>query len=192
MRMAASAGGAATLLYDTFTDPDGTLLTNHAPDIDLAGNGWEELGGSSIINNNAAVKVGGGLGIGVNVGAADVTITCDVTVSNATNNPHGVIFRAVDANNMWWLVYDAGPGAAAINLLEINAGTLTARDSVTETLTDGTYAFKIVASGSLITCYVNDVEKVSFSSAFLAAATRHGLRPANTPARFDNLLVVAL
>jgi len=42
-------------VYDTFTDPDGTLLESHTPDIDQSGAGWKVISGVAsgfVINNN--------------------------------------------------------------------------------------------------------------------------------------------
>lgn len=36
--------GEVTIFYDTFTDPDGTDITSHVPEIDRSGSGWTKSG----------------------------------------------------------------------------------------------------------------------------------------------------
>lgn len=196
MRMAASStggGGPATLLWDTFTEASGVpQLTAHTPDINPGGNAWLNVTGRLVIvaTIDKVVVDSPGVGTAIDIEASDVTMTCEVTVANGNTNPHGLIYRVQDSNNYWFAGY-RGNSSQATRIDEINAGVRTTRSSTSETLADGTYTFKVVLSGNDMTFYVDDVQKASYSSSFLATATIFGMQPSNTLAQYDDLLITA-
>lgn len=177
------------LSRDTFTDSDGTLITNHTPDdgpawsvVSIANIG-DDLGDPDIQNNQLRFtgepltegSTADGDAIIVDVGQADVTITVDWTPAVGVDNRNSVVMRYVDADNFW--MFNVREPNADMNLFEKSSGTTTARDTATKTWTEGqTYALKVVLSGTSITCYVDDVEVLSYASATAhETETKHGV-----------------
>lgn len=186
-----SATTSALLILDEFVEGSNTLLTAHAiAPTNLPGNAYVNLGGSMIViaSTDKAIINSPGVGTVTDVEVADVTITCRVTISNANNNPHGLVFRAQDASNYWFAGY-RGNSSQSARITEVNAGVSTIRSETAGIIANGTYTFKVVLSGNNMSFYIDDVLKASHSSAFLAAATLHGFQPSNTTADYDDWTV---
>lgn len=193
--LAAAVAAAVLLIHDQFTAADGTAISGRTPSpVNVPGNNWAAALGTAVwtIQGNKASKTGGGghnLMV-VSAADADVTITADVTVVNSAER-QGVGLRATDVNNFWGVTWR---NTNVVELVERNGGTLTVRASAALTLTPGsTYEFKVIASGSTITGYVNGVQYVTYGSATLnQTTTNHGLYAGSTGLpTWDNFKVFA-
>ncbi len=179
----------ATLLSDTFTGTDGTLLTAHTMDV---GAGWtnQTITTYKIASNKATFNSGGG-GQGETVadaGAADVTITCDHVVGSGGDA--GVVFNDQDTNNYWllaanttWILYKQISGSFTS---VATGGTITAGVS---------YAVSITTAGDTVTVLIDGSAPFSAYTAAsrpLKTATKVGIRNfAATTNTWDNFLVTS-
>lgn len=184
----------ATLLQDSFTDTTGTALSSHTMN---TGGGWTTSGTWTVQSNTAKNSADSGdVQAWADAGQADVTYTVDYTIPASGSWNGGVIANVSDANNYWLFdVNDGGVGGVYL-LYEKNGGSYTQRASLNESLTRGTpVTLKVVTSGDTITCYVNNVQKLTYTvgSRPFKTATKFGFRRASaggaTPT-WDNFLVV--
>jgi hypothetical protein len=183
------------LVYDTFTDANGTALTAHTPDKRPGLNAWQSLQGTWEIQSNRA-KLTATAGDQQNVavidaGDADATVEADLITGAGTNA--GLIANCVDNDNYW--VYIVASDGSCF-LYERTGGGFNLRDNDTFVYSSGnTYALKIVTNGDAIDCYIDNVLKLSYSASGRAhkTATKHGLRTFGTDATsaFDNFSVAA-
>ena len=91
------------LVQDTFTGTPGTLLTAHAPDVNVTGNAWTLNGGAPTPTLVAGGGVGvtsgpGHLQVTINSGVADIAMGIDYRVG-AGPGMGALVFRLTDANN---------------------------------------------------------------------------------------------
>jgi hypothetical protein len=172
---AAAEAGPTTLISDTFTDTDATALASHtiAP-TNTPATSWSALGGSFTIQSNLASNTtpsGGVTDAVVDAGDADVTITAIVRRSGAADC--GIIARATDVNN--YLLLDLLL-AGTVKLYRKEAGSYNELASVAQTFSvDTDYTLKFVVSGTALTGYVDDVEKVTATSSFNQTEDKHGI-----------------
>lgn len=186
-------GGLRPLLFDTFTDPNGTTLTAHTMDI---GPGWAVTAGTDAnvtIQANRAFCGSATVEVRTaDAGAADVTITGTLNVAGTSASIlAALVGRCTDGNNFWQLaLYNDG-----FYLFEVNAGVVTQRGFVAKVWTANTdYAFSWTMVGNDHTCTVDGGSTITFSSAVHAAATRHGIRLISDSIlaqRLDTFLVYA-
>ncbi|MFQ5783622.1 MAG: hypothetical protein ACE5H8_02210 [Alphaproteobacteria bacterium] len=179
----------ATKLQDAFTDANGTSLDLHTMDV---GAGWLEHNGDFDIQGNEANAVIQELHVATaDAGVADCTLDVDVKhPASADQQTNGFVFRFSDTNNLWLLVLNPFDTVDELQLYDKQAGTFTLRASASFVHTTGVfYALQAVLSGNSITGTVNGGSTVSFTSAFNATATRHGIRGnATAGVRWDNFL----
>lgn len=195
---AATAGGATTLILDQFADADGTALTAHAiAPTNVPGASWAANNGTWTIQGNQATS--GVLGAGdynvatADSGQADVTVTCDITTAGSGAYAPEIVGRLTDASNYWRVEIEST--TQVLRIQEYNAGSGTTRASVSlTTVNGGTYALKVVFSGTGITASVG-ATTCNWTSSFNQTATRHGVgeftnngTPYNT-CLFDNFKV---
>lgn len=184
-----------TLLFDLFTGTTGTPLASHTMDV---GSGWT-TSGTWTIQSNAAQNTGtdGDTVVYADAGQADVTYTCDYTRGGSAWNG-GLAFNFQDTSNFW--LFDINRVAAFgtnfnLILYEKNGGSYTQR-AADASLADSASAMglKVVTAGDAISCYVDNVLKLSYSvgSRPFKTATKFGFRRDSaggvTPT-WDNFLV---
>ncbi len=189
---------AAYLVYDTFTDTNGTALSDHTPDKRPSSNAWASLRGTWQVQSNRG-KLTTSVGDGQNVividaGDADVTVEAQLVTGAAGDADSGVIVNAVDVDNYWLFTLLAGGSCV---LYEHTAGGFTARGGAGAfAWTAGnTYAVEVVTSGDSIDCFIDGAAKQSYSVGGRPhkTATKHGIRTYLTDANsaFDNFSVAA-
>lgn len=159
------------LLYDTFTDTNGTSLAAHTMNV---GGGWTAHSGTwTIEGNEAACTLVDESQATADAGQADVEVSCDITTGAGGTFP-GIAARWVDANNYWLgLVNDSQD---IIQLYERSGGTYTERAAAVLSVAPGTtYTAVLRCSGDLIEFTVGG-QTASYSSSSHNTATRCGMR----------------
>ena len=121
-------------VFDTFVDPNGTLLTAHTMP---AGAGWNlgEHDQPAVIEGNNATFVNSSLFSNniawTDTGLADATVSLTGFLSNVGGHAYNLflVFRYVDDNNYWYVNYaGSGNGVPGLVLNEISGGVTTQRD----------------------------------------------------------------
>lgn len=166
----------ATLLQDTFTDVDGTLLTAHTMNV---GGGWTAVNGTwTIQSNTALVLIPTANSIATaDAGQADITLTLSLIVPNTADYAVGAVVRTSDANTGWIAVIERDGGTPYLAIFERTAGTNTLRASVNApSATNSTVTITVVTSGSTITASLSTGETCNYASATSnQTVTKHGL-----------------
>src|SRR5436305_649036 len=163
---AGSAGSAAVLANDTFTDVVNTDLVSHT--MSPVGQGWQEnAAGGYLINNSnqaAAQGVAGYVSAQTQTNHSSVTVTADINFSGNTGNDLGLQLRYVDDSNFWALLIDMANGN--FELLETVAGVDTVRATTTfNPAPSTTYGLKAVCSGDVISGFIDGGNSISYNSA---------------------------
>ena len=179
--------GISVLLFDSFTDVNGTGLAAHAMNV---GGGWTVLSGSYTIQGN---KARGGTAATQNFAVANAGQK-DVAVSAVGNTPTnaqrmGLLARVTDVNNFWWFYFDTN--ANSIYVYERVAGVDTARASAAQAYASNTdFALQVNVSGTRITATVNGGNVISFASMSTGlSATKHGIDTYDVGGTLDNFQV---
>lgn len=175
----------ATVLSDDFSDANGTDLHGKALDV----------GGTWTVQNGA-MDVQGGLannasGLGASYATADAG-TGDGQIECVVNGVAGsfvaILFRWADASNYWLARADID--GDLYELVEVNGGAATVRDSEAHTFNDATnYRLVVTLSGTSITCSVPGAPDLTFTSSFNETETEHGLYSGATGDTFNNFLM---
>lgn len=179
LRLRALSAGGPLLLFDPFTDADGTALASHTMQL---GGGWTvAAGGAWDINGNRArlVKTAASRDFAwANAGKADVAARVVVRAGVGGNTP-GLALRISDANNGW--LVRIHPTGSTFSIFERNGGVFTERAVTTVATSAGTdYVIRAVARGPVITATVNGGNQISYASATLnQTATTHGIHDLN-------------
>jgi hypothetical protein len=177
------------LFYDTFTEGDNRILSNHTPDINIPGNPWVERQQSIQIDAdtfvNARTWSSGQLAVSTtDLEDSDVIITWDGVgaVAGSAWAWTGVCFRYTDLSNYFYArpVADSG-GAWAWHIYEntAHAGDGTSRASDTG-ITSGevglAYSGKVTLSGDDIRFeVVSEGIDISYNTSVRNTVTTHGL-----------------
>lgn len=175
----------STLLSDTFTDTNGTLLTAHTMDV---GGGWTQDGtatGAMTIQSNQCFPEATGVQgvVHADAGATDYTATMDLIIASGFTADfqvnQGFVFRYVDADH-YWLARVTGSinSAQTLDIYENNSGfTLQAQQGFTVNPWAGhTYGLTLVVSGTTATLTMAGVDDVTYGSMGTSlSATRVGL-----------------
>ncbi len=175
--------GRATILpllvYDTFTEADGTPVPDHTPDVNLTGAGWVFIGGSPSLTPTPTLRGGrassvpgpGHSQLVIDCGTPDVVLATDVRMGARALMQ--VIVRLTDADHYlmvqaYWgeglRVYRREP--AAWVLLAAGAIPVNAHES---------HHLEVRASGRAIDALWDGVPIVRAVDAVQQLATRHGL-----------------
>jgi len=192
--------GVETLVHDTFTGANGTAITAHTPDINTPGNSWANMKiattdvgvAANTIQTNKAKLGPDNHGVVIDCGQTDVTVTVDWTPAASVANRNSVVVRYSSNGNEW--IFNVREENGDMQLTEVNANVSSVRAGpLAFAWAEGTtYALKVVCSGNTITCYVNEVQKLQYTSAtFNNNATKYGIcrNSGNDASRFDNLKV---
>lgn len=183
-------------VFDIFTDPDNTLLTDHAPDIDEEGGGWV-LGQTAvweIVGNQAIWESGNGApgNVLIDSGLADCIITCDIETGTVVAVGLTVRASAGNDNIEIWLNRSSDTCTLHTNTNGSRSGIL-ATNSIT--IDDDTeYALKVTLDGTSIKVEIDDVEQFTYTTSFNLTDTLHGLMQWNIGATsyWDDFRVDAL
>jgi len=183
-----TAAGAGPLIYDTFTDTNGTALTAHTPDIVPGGSSYAMHNGALEIQSNK-LQLPSGTNTAyanINSGASDVTVSVDyVSGQIATNDLCYQFGRYTDATHYWYTTFGKSAGVAYWTLRERNGG-VSVRATGSPSFADNTlYVVQTVFSGTSITSYV-DAASISYSSSFNQNATYVGPGAGNLGAITNN------
>jgi len=175
-----------TLFRDYFTDSDGTLLPDHTPDYDAAGNGYTVQRGTWRITSNLAYLAASGGNHNVvvsDVGESDVLI--EVTLTTIDQYP-SIVIRSSDAdNNFLWQARGDG-----YYLYKREAATSLELGSWTGAVPANGDVIKVDCTGTSIRCYVGGVKRLTVTNAFNLTVTKHGLSSfINTVNRYNNLTI---
>jgi hypothetical protein len=166
-------GGRRYLLLDNFVDADGTNLTAHSMNV---GPGWAALNGSSytIQSNRARSNDTNDNEMAADAGRSDVTVSMIVNLMTSTRSA-GILFRGNTNASAW--IFIIGNNATDLQLWEITAGpTFTQRGSYAVSLAANTdYTLAVVLSGPSISCRIDGVERIVFSSASMQGQTKFGM-----------------
>lgn len=178
-------GGISQIFYDSFTGNNNTNIASRLPDI---GNNWVANVGLATIQSNKAK--GGGTGntnYSAEMNAADCTLQVDLDINTGESVFLGFSFRVTDSANRWIAIRDIAGGLWAIYSIASGASTL--RTSLSEAAS-GLKVISLVLSGNNITFKVDGIEKLTYSSSYLATNTKHGIQfGASTLSTFDNFTV---
>lgn len=171
----AGAAVAGSLIYDTFTDADGTLLSAHTPDV---GGPWTTITGyviSRIVGNRA-----GSNGADTQT-AAIATLVADCTLSwvthtftvSSTSVAAGIIVRAVNSGSLWRIGLLMGS-----NLLVIQENSTVRASAALSYVSNTDYVMTATLAGATITasCSSPAVATCTYNSATVNQATvTHGV-----------------
>lgn len=182
------------LIYDTFTDSNGTSLDAHdsntsGPDNqDIDSLTGVEQSGDWDIQSNRANPDGAGIHTW-DMGKADVF--ADLVVNGGAAGNPGLLLRFTDTSNYWYLQADRVNNQ--LELHEVDATVDTVRATAGVVINDSTdYTLRVICEGKTIKGFINGVNLVSYASAALnEGATRHGLFADDAACEFDNFLVFA-
>jgi hypothetical protein len=190
--MASGGGstGVVTLISDTFTDTNATALASHviAPTNTPAASWTVDVGAITISSNKAIATENSRSSADAGIADGSVSASMQMT-SNGTDSSMGVAGRVTDASNLWVArLYNGN-----FDLVEVNAGVFTARDTDAFAHAANTdYLIKIVFNGTSITATVDGGTTLTYTSSFSQAATKHGLYlygDSGATARADNFTV---
>lgn len=182
------------LVYDSFTDDDATGVTDHAPEKDSEGGGYQDgIGaGEFTITSNQVYLAGGAAGYNtdwIDAGVADCTINCDIKIGLAVAN--GLIVRASAGNDNLEIILDAANDRVRLysNTNGVRAELKTEVGIVLDTTS--TYAVKVVLSGTAVEVFIDGVSKLTHNTAHNQADTGVGFWQwdASNTGRWDNLTV---
>lgn len=115
-------------------------------------------------------------------GHADVSVTAVLTGIPAGRTACGIVARATDDQNFWWLVLEDDAGTGQVWIVERNAGANVVRASAVATIT-GDHSLTLTCSGNELRGFLDGVQVVQYLSAtFNNTATRFGLAEFNNGA----------
>ncbi len=177
MGRGARRSGATTLIYDSFADSDGTSLHAHAPDYNAPGGSWSETDISGTpdfdIQSNQAHYGAAANAMGfaaIPTGVANFIISCLVRTDPLNDSTPGLVLRASDAANLWFVTINTASDLFAI--VEVNNSTQTTRASASVPLgLDEAHTVLVAASGPNILARLDGKNEISYNAAALNQAT---------------------
>lgn len=184
------------LLYDTFTDPDGTPIANHVPEIRPKGALW--LPSTNIIINSGAfsAKTNTGSQSAIDVGKSAYTITGIINLIQkpASGTIAFIIVRFIETFRRYQFAFDCATNDILIR--ENNGGgAVTKATGAGNPFTDGqSYSFTVTVTTSNLFGVING-GSVSYDSTLFNSITSIALPATNTASTKhsgDNLKVMAL
>lgn len=169
---------------DNFNRADSTTALGAASD---GGGSWTAHGTSVWgISSNRAYGVSGGQGVAT-LEASTGEVQADAVIP-VVGTDYGMVIRLNDNDNYWllalfatlWVIYRKESGGFN-NVGQANV-TLANGDTV-----------RFEGSGTAIKAYQNGVQKISVTSSFNQAMTKHGLRSnGDSTARWDDFVITDL
>lgn len=185
---------SAYKVYDTFTDTNATGVTDHTPEKDSEGGGYQDgIGaGEFTITSNKAYLANGAAGYNtdwIDSGLADCTINCNIKIGSTVAN--GLIVRASAGNDNLEVILDAANDRVRL-YSNTNGSRAELKTETGVTLdTTSTYAVKVVLSGTSVELFIDSVSKLSHTTSHNQTDTGVGFWQwnANTTGRWDDLTV---
>lgn len=175
---------------DNFTGANGTAVTSSTPE---TGPAWELIAGSGDFTIQSNRLRGNDINLiaaaAQNVGESDVT--CTLTIRFETNvtgtiRMAGVLLRAQDANNFWYVVVDCINNLFLIGQ-RTGVSTFTTRASTAFTPSPDTdYVIEVVADGATISATLDGGNAINYASATAQLyRCRHGVFSYDQAANFN-------
>ena len=191
----AVAKAVGIVVYDTFTDTDAVLLSNHTPEICPSGSTWG--GGAAtnltIITTNAACSpdwYSTSMGCGIDTGLVNCKITATVKAygynSNFNYRNSGIRVRCNSAadseisDSSTWYGIVVNSHSDKFQIIEKASGNSYTVLSETSVTMDSETSYTLVAtvSGTTITATLDGANEISYSSASVnSSSTIHGVKP---------------
>lgn len=189
MRMAAAGAGGGVLLYDTFTDTDGTAIGSHSPDINTAGNSYTDVLATCVIQSNQATCDDSGNIVSIDIGIdGGFTATVEYTVNLVSHG--GFCFRISSASAYIVIGNDNG-GANFIIGYRTGGGLINVASTPFAFSPGATYTIVVTVDGaSGITATIDGGNEISGTAAVLTGNNTVGWK-GRSGATFDNLEVTA-
>lgn len=179
--------GDQTSITDTFTRADSASSMGETE----AGNAtWQTNGAVWGISSNKAYRVSGSGIVLVNAGVNDVDVSVTIDTYDGVTNEMGIYFRALLNGTAWMRIIRSG--TSFILQKRVSGTTTTIINLVGQTFANGD-VFRVVASDSIIRCYLNGVLKISVSNPHNFNNTYHGFGygTTQTAGRFDGFTLVS-
>ena len=184
----------AHILYDSFTDINGTLIEDHTPERIVGASAWSQSSGHMIIQDNClTMDTTGNLSAEIDPGVSEFRIDALVH-TGITSGLYGWGFQLnlIDVDNYWWLMVLP----TEMRIYERTAGSFTLHASQAVSLVqDQDYFTRAVTRGDTIRFRVAD-DEISYTASPNPhkAATLIALqvRTANTATAFTRFKWVKL
>jgi hypothetical protein len=190
---------------DTFSGANGTILSNHTPDVDQVGNGWavvkdafhapDPSGGVELFGNRLRIT-SNNVGGEIDVGAFNVDVSVDWVIGDTTNGQAIVHVRRRDPGAL------VGVWARQTNQIGFRASLGDnsyvppgGADVVYPFPANSTHRIRVVAEGNQVNLYVNGVllSTANITTHQSSEFTKVGIFSSNTnPLEFDNFEAYAL
>lgn len=185
-----AASGPTTLIYDTFTDTNGTDLSAHtiAP-TNIPGASWGASSGTLTIQSN---KAGGNTNgrYKLTSGVSDCKVYGTIGTVTGGGNYAVLYARWQDENNHWRIGFRHDLSAFVI--LEVNGGGITARASTAWTPANASHVTIVTLNGTAIAADADaGTYSINYTSSSFQAQTVHGLR-LDAPNTLDDFKVTTL
>ncbi len=176
--------GLSVLVWDTFTDVNGTFLSAHTPDRSPAS--WQSVSGNLMISGN---RCSGATGLSViSIGRADFALAVRV---RGVSGSASLIARYGDSLNYWKLI--AKFAVNAIELWELTASVWALRGSASANINDGAdHSLRALFNGQAIHFWVDSIAPIVFYSASHQSETRVGVSSDAAANALDDFKVCAL
>ncbi len=180
-------------IQDSFTGPNGALLSTHSPEINTTGNPWiERMNAIQIISNHAAPINTVNYNIStIETGAPNVLIFCTVSISSGNAQP-GIVFRYLDNSNYWIGTLKKQGGSGFIGIYQVTSGSnpVLRANSANFTVTTGTaYTIWVILNGSAIQMFISGYN-CSTTNTIGMNNTQHGLWGASNKITFEDFRVL--
>jgi hypothetical protein len=183
----------SVLVSDTFTGTNGTLLTNHAPNVNQTGHAWTVVGSTptpTLAGGRAAVAAGSGhLEATIDSSVSDFQMATDYVIG-AGPGMGGLAFRLTDAANFLLLLTYANN----LQVYRCQGGvfTLIASQPLPTLVAGSTHRLEVHAVGSSVQGWWDGVQLLQVTDSFQQTATRHGLdwnSAYDTTTTYDNFTI---
>lgn len=174
-------GNLRYLLQDNFTAADTTTLDSRAPSpVNKIGGAWSVLVGTWTISSNKAIcstiSSGAFNYVVYDTTRPDFSLSVDVTVPASGSFAPGFVLRYVDNTHHYFAIYIKDGGTSQLQIRQRNGGAVTtvATLNVAAVTAGSTIALMASAQGDTISITLGG-DTLSFSSALMDTATKHGL-----------------
>lgn len=169
-----------TTVFDTFTGTNGTDLSDHAPDVDVVGNGWNQspVNGFELDGSGAAKWASSGNIALLDARSSDQQVTVNFTPGGADNRI-SVFARsngALSTTTLYNINFRSGDAGGTVKLYKVVSGSVTELASVSYAVTLGsTYEIMVEALGTSIKVYVNSVEIIAVTDSSITSGNYAGI-----------------
>lgn len=180
-----TGGGSATVVSDSFTDPNATPIDSHTPEI---GGPWTILAGAPTIESNM-LRLDLNEECAIDTGRSDYVLTIEAK-PNSAGTLTRIVFRRQDASNYWYVQID--PNNDQFILVQMALGLPTTHDLVSISLSGGVwYDIVVTLDGSSILATLDGANNLEFTSSAYLTETVIGMSSGVfSSSDYDNLTVV--